>query len=165
MIILIENCSLYSLNRMWRRRKNSLICLFIPGTIWPTWSHNHSWNFLCCWNESLLLCYNSIIVLLNLMLDSMWKIASSTIICVFICRIRSIMLNGIVHHIIIEPPMIHRLWSLSCQKYLCVHSYSLYNNEVIFILLGFIVSSHGLKSTLLSPDGRGMNMHIGLGHA
>lgn len=112
-----------------------------------------------------VLCYNSIIVFLNLMLDSMWKIASSTIICVFICRIRSIMLNGIVHHIIIEPPMIHRLWSLSCQKYLCVHSYSLYNNEVIFILLGFIVSSHGLKSTLLSPDGRGMNMHIGLGHA
>ena len=86
MIILIENCSLYSLNRMWRRRKNSLTCLFIPGTIWPTWSHNHSWNFLCCWNESLLLCYNSIIVFLNLMLDSMWKIASSTIICVFICR-------------------------------------------------------------------------------
>lgn len=33
---------------------------------------------------------NSIIVFLNLMLDSMWKIASSTIICVFICRIRSV---------------------------------------------------------------------------
>lgn len=37
--------------------------------------------------------FNFIIVFLNLMLDSMWKIVSSIIICVFICRIRFIMLN------------------------------------------------------------------------
>lgn len=57
----------------------------------------------------LVLCYNFIIVFLNLMLDSMWKIVSSIIICVFICRIRFIMLNGIVYYIIIELFMIYRL--------------------------------------------------------
>lgn len=38
-----------------KKREPSLTCLFIPGTIWQIWSHNHSWNFLC-FETNLIFC-------------------------------------------------------------------------------------------------------------